>query len=67
MTHMLPSCLQTPTQGEHLDMATRNASAEWQGNLMEGKGNMALGSGAFEGPSRSSRASRKARAPTRRS
>ena len=31
-------------------MATRNASAEWQGNLMEGDGSMALGSGAWEGP-----------------
>ena len=31
-------------------MATRNASAQWQGNLKEGDGRMALGSGAFEGP-----------------
>jgi osmotically inducible protein OsmC len=31
-------------------MATRNASAEWRGNLMEGDGKMALGSGAWEGP-----------------
>ena len=31
-------------------MATRNASAEWQGNLMEGDGKMALGSGTWEGP-----------------
>lgn len=31
-------------------MATRNASAEWQGNLKEGDGNMAFGSGAWEGP-----------------
>lgn len=31
-------------------MATRNASAEWKGNLMEGDGSMALGSGAWEGP-----------------
>ena len=31
-------------------MATRNASAEWQGNLQEGDGKMALGSGAWEGP-----------------
>jgi osmotically inducible protein OsmC len=31
-------------------MATRNASAEWQGNLMEGDGSMALGSGTWEGP-----------------
>ena len=31
-------------------MATRNASAEWKGNLMEGDGKMALGSGAWEGP-----------------
>jgi osmotically inducible protein OsmC len=46
---MLPSC------GEHLDygrfdMATRKASAEWKGNLKEGDGTMALGSGAWEGP-----------------
>ena len=31
-------------------MATRNASAQWQGNLKEGDGRMAVGSGAFEGP-----------------
>jgi len=31
-------------------MATRNASAQWQGTLMEGDGRMALGSGAWEGP-----------------
>ena len=30
-------------------MAIRNASANWQGGLKEGKGKMALGSGAFEG------------------
>jgi osmotically inducible protein OsmC len=30
-------------------MATRNASAQWQGTLMEGDGTMALGSGAWEG------------------
>jgi osmotically inducible protein OsmC len=32
------------------EMATRNASAEWKGNLKEGDGRMALGSGAWEGP-----------------
>jgi osmotically inducible protein OsmC len=31
-------------------MATRNASAQWQGNLQEGDGRMALGSGTWEGP-----------------
>ena len=31
-------------------MATRNASAEWKGNLQEGDGKMGLGSGAWEGP-----------------
>ena len=31
-------------------MATRNASATWNGNLMEGDGTMALGSGVWEGP-----------------
>jgi lipoyl-dependent peroxiredoxin len=31
-------------------MATRNASATWNGNLMEGDGTMALGSGAWQGP-----------------
>lgn len=31
-------------------MATRNASATWQGNLKEGEGTMALGSGVWEGP-----------------
>jgi lipoyl-dependent peroxiredoxin len=31
-------------------MATRNASAQWSGDLQAGSGTMALGSGAFEGP-----------------
>ena len=31
-------------------MATRKASAQWQGNLKDGAGSMALGSGAWEGP-----------------
>jgi osmotically inducible protein OsmC len=31
-------------------MATRNATATWQGNLKEGDGTMALGSGVWEGP-----------------
>jgi osmotically inducible protein OsmC len=31
-------------------MATRNASATWRGDLTEGDGSMALGSGAWEGP-----------------
>jgi lipoyl-dependent peroxiredoxin len=31
-------------------MPTRNASAQWQGNLRDGSGTMALGSGAWEGP-----------------
>lgn len=31
-------------------MATRNASAQWRGNLQEGDGTMALGSGTWEGP-----------------
>src|SRR3954468_15491761 len=30
-------------------MATRTSSARWQGNLKDGSGTMALGSGAFEG------------------
>lgn len=30
-------------------MAVRNAKATWKGGLMDGKGTMALGSGAFEG------------------
>ncbi len=30
-------------------MALRKANAEWKGGLKEGKGNLALGSGAFEG------------------
>ncbi|MFN0140641.1 MAG: OsmC family peroxiredoxin [Pyrinomonadaceae bacterium] len=30
-------------------MATRSAKATWNGTLKEGKGTMALGSGAFEG------------------
>jgi len=31
-------------------MATRTGSAEWQGTLKQGKGQMKLGSGAFDGP-----------------
>jgi lipoyl-dependent peroxiredoxin len=31
-------------------MATRNATAQWQGTLRDGSGTMALGSGAFDGP-----------------
>jgi osmotically inducible protein OsmC len=30
-------------------MADRKATAEWKGNLTQGQGKMALGSGAFEG------------------
>jgi osmotically inducible protein OsmC len=31
-------------------MPTRKAEAEWKGNLAEGKGQLKMGSGAFEGP-----------------
>jgi lipoyl-dependent peroxiredoxin len=31
-------------------MPVRTAEAEWNGNLMEGKGRMKLGSGSYEGP-----------------
>ena len=31
-------------------MAIRTAKAHWEGDLTSGKGSMALGSGAFEGP-----------------
>lgn len=31
-------------------MPTRQAEATWEGDLMKGKGNMKLGSGAFSGP-----------------
>ena len=31
-------------------MRTRVSSAQWQGSLKEGSGQMALGSGAYEGP-----------------
>ena len=31
-------------------MAIRSADAQWSGGLMDGKGTMKLGSGAFEGP-----------------
>jgi lipoyl-dependent peroxiredoxin len=31
-------------------MATRTGSAVWEGTLKQGKGNIKLGSGAFEGP-----------------
>ncbi len=31
-------------------MPTRNATAHWEGTIRDGKGTVALGSGAFEGP-----------------
>ena len=31
-------------------MPTRNAEAEWKGNLAEGNGSLKVGSGAFSGP-----------------
>jgi lipoyl-dependent peroxiredoxin len=31
-------------------MITRNATANWNGNLKEGKGHLELGSGAYQGP-----------------
>ena len=31
-------------------MPTRQAEAEWEGNLAEGRGRLNVGSGAFEGP-----------------
>jgi osmotically inducible protein OsmC len=31
-------------------MPTRKAEAQWEGNLIEGSGNLKLGSGAFNGP-----------------
>lgn len=31
-------------------MQVRNADAQWEGDLKSGRGRMALGSGAFEGP-----------------
>lgn len=31
-------------------MPTHKAEAEWKGNLVEGSGRLAVGSGAFEGP-----------------
>jgi lipoyl-dependent peroxiredoxin len=38
------------TTNEEVRMATRNARATWSGNLKEGAGTMALGSGVWEGP-----------------
>ncbi|MCC7132000.1 MAG: OsmC family peroxiredoxin, partial [Gemmatimonadales bacterium] len=31
-------------------MLIRTAAARWEGNLKEGKGNIRLGSGAYDGP-----------------
>jgi osmotically inducible protein OsmC len=45
---MLASSFYNPTRED--EMATRNASAQWRGNLKEGDGTMALGSGVWEGP-----------------
>ena len=48
----MPTCWQAagsnPTMED--EMATRNASAQWSGNLKEGEGTMALGSGEWQGP-----------------
>jgi lipoyl-dependent peroxiredoxin len=38
-----------PKLEKHSRMATRTGSAVWEGTLKSGKGNMKLGSGAFEG------------------
>jgi osmotically inducible protein OsmC len=35
---------------KELNMPSRNADAEWKGNLAQGSGRLKLGSGAFEGP-----------------
>jgi lipoyl-dependent peroxiredoxin len=48
MDRMLASCMRHTDDGE--DEMARLASAEWRGNLQEGEGTMALGSGAWEGP-----------------
>src|SRR3982750_2142167 len=43
------SCGPSQTQQCASSMATRTASAVWDGTLKQGKGSMKLGSGAFEG------------------
>src|SRR5919202_840900 len=45
----VPISLRQPRTRE-VRMATRNAKATWSGNLKEGEGSMALGSGVWEGP-----------------
>jgi osmotically inducible protein OsmC len=45
-----PAKLLAVTTNEEVGMATRNARATWKGNLKEGEGTMALGSGVWEGP-----------------
>jgi osmotically inducible protein OsmC len=45
-----PAKLLAATTNEEVGMATRNARATWKGNLKEGEGTMALGSGVWEGP-----------------
>jgi len=35
---------------EQNNMAARTSEAEWKGNLLQGKGTIKLGSGAYEGP-----------------
>jgi lipoyl-dependent peroxiredoxin len=39
----------TGTEYERGDMATRNGSAEWRGDLRGGGGNLSVGDGVFEG------------------
>ena len=48
-------------------MAIRTAKAQWNGNLMEGNGTMALGSGAYQGAYSFSSRFEEARARTPRS
>jgi len=40
----------TNSKKEQNSMAARTSEAEWKGNLIQGKGTMKLGSGAYEGP-----------------
>jgi osmotically inducible protein OsmC len=47
-SHLTRSDLSTIKGGK--TMATRTGSAVWEGTLKQGKGNMKLGSGAFDGP-----------------
>jgi ribose 5-phosphate isomerase B len=50
LTIPAPHAATGQTTRKEMEMVTRNATAEWHGNLETGQGNIKFGSGAYEGP-----------------